>query len=1589
MNNTKTHVYEYHGVEVFSLNENGAISTKSKTPASSILTIKKENNNTRLINVKEGHTPVLTLSFDGSVECARVGTKGIILSVPKQLSYLIKFSNEDDLSGFSKHIGLSKRDTEDEGCLFDERTEESSAMQYFQFYGYLSQQQNMMQDYIRTSTYQRAILDNSIDFADKVVLDVGAGSGILSFFAAQSGAKKVYAVEASSMAQHAKLLVDNNHLSNCISVIPGKIEEIQLPEQVDIIISEPMGYMLFNERMLETYLHAKKWLKPNGKMFPTLGDLHVTPFTDEALYMEQVAKANFWYQQSFYGVDLTTLREAALDEYFKQPIVDNFDVRICLSRPIKHTVNFLTASEEDLYKIKIPLTFQMTTTAVVHGLAFWFDVAFDGTSSQVWLSTAPTQPLTHWYQVRCLFMKPLTVNQGQVIKGHATLHSNRKQSYDVEIFLQVEGTTQSAENTLDLKNPYFRYPNQPLQVPPGQYHESPTEQYWNALPVDQAMNSSNMHPNANPYSQNCNINNNLNMSGQDIEYDAMSNISSQSSGYHHQQQRYIYDANGIPVTSVPPYCHSNNTNNNNNSNNIVISIEMLQSENMTWNIDRKIDNHDIVRPQLNKVYNSLPNPLSSQSPINNYLYDSKPIGKPLCLRLNHDISLSPQLILEDKVFRSAIRLQHGTTSRSQILFVGTLIVDDETNRLTFVIDRLQLDDTSSKLTSNLLYKQLPGEFFIPVRFDTTLNHDVICSIMNDGINVIDTYCQSTSKLELHNFFLLYGHMTSRLTPSINANLTFDLLTIKNEFKLNPINSVTILPTALLKNITTGLYMNQQHFGYCGIDRTSKNKLLLILENDPQACALPLVGIWVSGVINVQSPFVWAVCIRYCMNLSLKHRIRSLEHQPFILLFYSSLARGKCEYYEVTTTNQHIDYHLWTTTKKIIMPTTSTNDNATNLPYDFDFKHVYDGPKMHALLDACGINSKQSECQQPYLVKSHSTPTPIKTPQQQFSSNASILSDDEDDNPNNEEQEHLSIMTYSPNNTNGSLYGVPRQPPKQTNSPVWSDVTLKSSTQKHWPVKTLKNSSPPTTPILPTSPVQQPDTRITVELDSLLSTVPPTIPDSPLVAQFKEEILEKMNTYDAHIQSLNTLVSQLLAQKSLIIPSLPTTPNSQDKKVDVGVQSDSLSPIPNEDGTNSYSNTLNNDIPIKRQTADFNNTTPRMLNNVQRSSSYEQRQQQQAQVQSVSKCINNSPSLSKHNQPPVVDYSLLYKSTDFSHYHQQSNNLITPLRRSFDSINQFSSHTSNSDQQLKQLSSVSTNTNNNNINEEYHQHENNNDDEQSEILTEINPENILKPFFQYMAQQRQIVEFNNNNSSTSKLLDTTLKTIEKESTKQAEKISQLANVIQNNNNTAALVISSPTIRRRLNSGSNINVTSTTGISFTVDHQARLQMQIINQQSTTLYQQQQQQQQQQQPVQLQTPPKENDLSFEVRSIAMKYLEDDQLVQYSNQCQIQPQQQSYDKGLSFATQKYLEKYGLLNQHQYLSELSDSSSLNKTPLTVDSISDDDDDYIENISNYRNTSSVNNVQKFSKIIQRIPSTSSDRNKILDLTQIRKLPKLL
>lgn len=65
----------------------------------------------------------------------------------------------------------------------------------------------------------------------KAVLDVGTGSGILAIWSAQAGARKVYAVEATKMSEHARTLVKANNLQDIVEVIEGSMEEVVLPEK--------------------------------------------------------------------------------------------------------------------------------------------------------------------------------------------------------------------------------------------------------------------------------------------------------------------------------------------------------------------------------------------------------------------------------------------------------------------------------------------------------------------------------------------------------------------------------------------------------------------------------------------------------------------------------------------------------------------------------------------------------------------------------------------------------------------------------------------------------------------------------------------------------------------------------------------------------------------------------------------------------------------------------------------------------------------------------------------------------------------------------------------------------------------------------------------------------------------------------------------------------------------------------------------------------------------------------------------------------------------------------------------------------------
>ena len=192
-----------------------------------------------------------------------------------------------------------------------QETQLTSKDYYFDSYAHFGIHEEMLKDEVRTIAYRNAIYKNAHLFKDKIVLDVGCGTGILCMFAAKAGAKKVIGVDMSGIIDHAKIIVkDNGFDEDKITLIKGKMEEVVLPvDKVDIIISEWMGYCLLYESMLNTVLVARdKYLAPGGLIFPDKASMHLCAIED-GQYKEE--KIGYWV--SFFNSLFNQIRKMCMD----------------------------------------------------------------------------------------------------------------------------------------------------------------------------------------------------------------------------------------------------------------------------------------------------------------------------------------------------------------------------------------------------------------------------------------------------------------------------------------------------------------------------------------------------------------------------------------------------------------------------------------------------------------------------------------------------------------------------------------------------------------------------------------------------------------------------------------------------------------------------------------------------------------------------------------------------------------------------------------------------------------------------------------------------------------------------------------------------------------------------------------------------------------------------------------------------------------------------------------------------------------------------------------------------------------------------
>ncbi|KAJ9610232.1 Ribosomal protein arginine N-methyltransferase rmt3 [Cladophialophora chaetospira] len=317
---------------------------------------------------------------------------------------------------------------------------------YFQSYSYNSIHESMIKDRVRTDAYRDFIYDHKHLFKDKVVLDVGCGTGILSMFCAKAGAKLVLAVDNSDIIDKARENVFKNGLQDTVKCLRGKIEEITLPvPKVDIIVSEWMGYCLLYEAMLDSVIYARdKYLALDGLMVPSHASLRIAPLADSDLKASHI---DFW--RDVYGFDMTAMLERAHEEVLAR-LADNEELAA-------ESFPFL---ELDLHRTKVDdLTFTKPFKAtwkkgfeLLDGFVVWFDIIFGTSRNQainagltaaeakkmglVSFSTGPYSEATHWQQGIFLIKDPVNnFSAGDEIEGEVKYlkKQGQERSLDIEI----------------------------------------------------------------------------------------------------------------------------------------------------------------------------------------------------------------------------------------------------------------------------------------------------------------------------------------------------------------------------------------------------------------------------------------------------------------------------------------------------------------------------------------------------------------------------------------------------------------------------------------------------------------------------------------------------------------------------------------------------------------------------------------------------------------------------------------------------------------------------------------------------------------------------------------------------------------------------------------------------------------------------------------------------------------------------------------------------------------------------------------------------------------------------------------------------
>ncbi len=264
---------------------------------------------------------------------------------------------------------------------------------------------SMLRDRRRIDAYRRALA--ACITPTSVVLDLGAGVGTFGVMACQLGAARVYAIDSASIIAVAEEIARANDVSERIRFLQARASDVELPEQVDVIVSDLAGALPLFEEHIPTLVHAREhFLKAGGVLMPRSSRLFCAPISSSELYARIVEP---W--RSVPGVDFSPVETRVLhtphplwvepQHFAGEPRCwAELDYTTIVSPNVSGTVTWTLPTSQ-------------TGPRIIHGVALWFESTLYG---DITCSSGPWSPGSVHATMVLPLLTPLEMSANETLR---------------------------------------------------------------------------------------------------------------------------------------------------------------------------------------------------------------------------------------------------------------------------------------------------------------------------------------------------------------------------------------------------------------------------------------------------------------------------------------------------------------------------------------------------------------------------------------------------------------------------------------------------------------------------------------------------------------------------------------------------------------------------------------------------------------------------------------------------------------------------------------------------------------------------------------------------------------------------------------------------------------------------------------------------------------------------------------------------------------------------------------------------------------------------------------------------------------------